>query len=111
MVGRKYERILTASMRAVRSSALRLSKRSISRSSWAKALTTFTPGMVSASIEFNADMRRQMVWKTQWMRRLYISVPITMSGVGISARTASCQFIRNRATPIPTSVMMAMTMS
>ena len=67
--------------------------------------------MVSASMEFSPAMRRQIPWNTQWIRRVYNRVPRTIRGVGIRAMMASCQFIRNRVTPMPIRVNIAITMS
>ncbi len=84
------------------------SKRSTSRRSWLKALITRTPGSAPVTTEVIWLHRWNRRWKKLCIRPWKKAVRKTISGIGMSTKQASFQCMKNRATPTPSRVIMAM---
>ena len=79
-------------------------KRCVSRPSWANALTTRMPGMVSASTLVTSDHTRSIFSKPVRSRSRTVWIIQPMNGSGSSVTTASHGLIENRMTAVITII-------
>src|SRR5450830_674591 len=88
-LGENRDQILLMRSFTARLCLLASRKRAVSRSSWANAFTTRTPGMVSASTLVTSDQTRSIFSKPVCSRKRTERIIQTMNGSGTSVISAS----------------------